>query len=45
MKKEFPDDKLEYDGPFLTRARKQAVRRHIIKSDEDIKLRVSYLIL
>lgn len=39
MKKIHPDDKLEYDGPFMTRAREQAVKRNIMKADSELRLR------
>jgi len=38
-KKINPDDKLDYDGPFMTRARKHAESRLIIKPEEEIRLR------
>ena len=39
-RKENPNDKLEYDGPLMKRARKQAVRRMMTVADEELSLRV-----
>lgn len=38
MRKEFPEDSLDYDGPFLTKAKLAAISRQSMKSEDDLGL-------
>lgn len=44
MRKENPSDKLEYDGPFLTKAKEHAIKRLTLKPDHEVLLHTSLAI-
>lgn len=41
MKKANPDDRLDADGPFMKRAKERAVKRFMLKSEEELFRHVS----